>query len=171
MTDAEVVKALAALAQESRLKVFRLLIVAGPGGVTPGARALPRLQRGQHSHGTGAPVRARPAREKPAGHDGLRSKSWDEFALPDAPRMDFVITVCDKAKAEVCPVWPGQPMSAHWGVEDPAQAGGSEEHRRKAFSDALMLMSRRIAIFANLPLEKLNKLALQSELDRIGRER
>ncbi len=103
--------------------------------------------------------------------DGLRSKSWNEFERPGAPRMDFVITVCDRAKAEVCPVWPGQPMSAHWGVEDPAQAVGDEAHRRKAFSDALMLLNRRIAIFANLPMEKLDKLALQSELDRIGRER
>lgn len=101
---------------------------------------------------------------------GLRSKSWDEFASPEAPRMDFVITVCDKAKAEVCPVWPGQPMSAHWGVEDPAEAQGDDEQRRKAFSDALILMNRRIAIFANLPFDKLNKLSLQSELDRIGRE-
>ncbi|TFZ01090.1 arsenate reductase ArsC [Ramlibacter rhizophilus] len=101
---------------------------------------------------------------------GLRSKSWNEFAQPDAPHMDFVITVCDRAKAEVCPIWPGQPMSAHWGVEDPTQAEGPEDRRRKAFSDALMLLSRRIAIFANLPLDKLNKLALQRELDRIGRE-
>jgi arsenate reductase len=103
--------------------------------------------------------------------EGLRSKSWSEFAQPDAPRMDFVITVCDRAKAEVCPIWPGQPMSAHWGVEDPAQVTGDDEHRRKAFSDALLLLSRRIAIFANLPLEKLHKLALQRELDRIGQER
>ena len=103
--------------------------------------------------------------------EGLRSKSWDEFERPDAPRMDFVITVCDRAKAEVCPLWPGQPMSAHWGVEDPVQAGGDEAQRRKAFSDAMMLLNRRITIFANLPLEKLDKLALQTELDRIGRER
>lgn len=103
--------------------------------------------------------------------EGLRSKSWDEFAAPGAPRMDFVITVCDKAKAEVCPIWPGQPMSAHWGVEDPVQVSGDEERRRKAFSDALLLLSRRIAIFANLPLEKLDRLALQSELDRIGQAR
>jgi arsenate reductase len=103
--------------------------------------------------------------------EGLRSKSWNEFAQPDAPHMDFVITVCDRAKTEVCPIWPGQPMSAHWGVEDPTQVEGTEERRRKAFSDALMLLSRRIAIFANLPINKLSKLALQSELDRIGREK
>jgi arsenate reductase len=103
--------------------------------------------------------------------EGLRSKSWNEFERPDAPRMDFVITVCDRARAEVCPIWPGQPMSAHWGVEDPAQVVGDEAHRRKAFSDALIVLNRRIAMFANLPMEKLDKLALQAELDRIGRER
>lgn len=101
---------------------------------------------------------------------GLRSKSWNEFAQPGAPKMDFVITVCDKARAEVCPVWPGQPLSAHWGVEDPIEATGDEQHRRRAFSDALVLLSRRIAIFANLPLEKLGRLSLQGELDRIGKQ-
>jgi arsenate reductase len=102
--------------------------------------------------------------------NGLRSKSWDEYARPGAPRMDFVITVCDRARAETCPVWPGQPITAHWGVEDPVAALGDGEHRRKTFSDAMMILSRRIAIFANLPIAKLSKLALQQELDRIGRE-
>ncbi len=101
----------------------------------------------------------------------LRSKNWSEFAGPDAPRMDFVLTVCDKAAGEVCPVWPGQPMSAHWGVEDPVAAEGSEELRRKAFSDAFMLLSRRIAIFLSLPLDKLDRLSLQNELTRIGHEK
>ncbi len=101
----------------------------------------------------------------------LRSKNWSEFAGPDAPRMDFVLTVCDKAAGEVCPVWPGQPMSAHWGVEDPVAAEGSEEQRRRAFSDAFMLLSRRIAIFLSLPLDKLDRLSLQNELTRIGHEK
>ncbi|MGC4396545.1 arsenate reductase ArsC [Hydrogenophaga crocea] len=98
----------------------------------------------------------------------LRSKSWDEFAQPDAPEMDFVLTVCDKAAGEVCPVWPGQPISAHWGVEDPAAATGPEDKRRQAFNDALLVLSRRIAIFLALPLDKLDRLALQRELGRIG---
>jgi arsenate reductase (thioredoxin) len=100
--------------------------------------------------------------------ENLRSKNWDEFAAADAPKMDFVLTVCDKAKAELCPVWPGQPISAHWGVADPVLVEGDEETRRKAFADAFIVLSRRIALFANLPLDKLNRLSLQTELDRIG---
>lgn len=100
--------------------------------------------------------------------EGLRSKSWDEFALPGAPAMDFVLTVCDKAAGEVCPLWPGQPISAHWGVEDPAAATGPEDKRRQTFNDALLVLSRRIAIFLALPLDKLDRLALQKELGRIG---
>ena len=101
--------------------------------------------------------------------ENLRSKNWDEFAAADAPKMDFVLTVCDKAKAELCPVWPGQPMSAHWGVPDRVLVEGDEETRRKAFADAFIVLSRRIALFANLPIDKLSRLSLQSELDRIGR--
>jgi len=100
----------------------------------------------------------------------LRSKNWSEFSAPDAPSMDFVLTVCDKAAGEVCPVWPGQPMSAHWGVEDPVAVEGDEAHRRKAFSDAFMILNRRIAIFLSLPLDKLDRLSLQNELRRIGKE-
>jgi len=100
--------------------------------------------------------------------ESLRSKNWDEFATADAPKMDFVLTVCDKAKAEVCPVWPGQPMSAHWGVPDPVAVEGDEATRRKAFAEAFMILNRRIALFANLPIDKLNRLSLQDELNRIG---
>jgi arsenate reductase len=100
--------------------------------------------------------------------DDLRSKSWDEFAGTDAPQMDFVLTVCDKAAGEVCPVWPGQPMSAHWGVEDPAAVQGTTEQIEKAFSGAFMVLQRRIALFLNLPLEKLEKLSLLKELQKIG---
>lgn len=99
---------------------------------------------------------------------GVRSKNWDEFAQSDAPPMDFVLTVCDKAAGEVCPVWPGQPMTAHWGVEDPAAVEGTLEERKKAFSNAFMMLNRRIAIFQNLPFDKLDKLSLQSELRNIG---
>jgi arsenate reductase len=103
--------------------------------------------------------------------DGLRSKNWSEFEQWDAPHMNFVLTVCDKAAGEVCPVWPGQPMSAHWGVSDPAEITGTEEEVKKAFSDAFMVLSRRIALMVNLPLEKLDRLALQKELVDIGRQK
>ena len=100
----------------------------------------------------------------------LRSKNWSEFAGTDAPKMDFVLTVCDKAAGEVCPVWPGQPISAHWGVEDPVAVQGDEAHKRKAFSDAFLTLQRRVALLVNLPIEKLDKLSLQNELNRIGTE-
>ncbi len=98
----------------------------------------------------------------------LRSKSWDEFAGLDAPHMDFVLTVCDKAAGEVCPVWPGQPISAHWGVSDPAAVRGTEEQIDRAFQEAFSVLSRRISLFVTLPLDKLDRLALTSELSRIG---
>jgi arsenate reductase len=98
----------------------------------------------------------------------LRSKSWNEFAQADAPHMDFVLTVCDKAAGEVCPVWPGQPMSAHWGVADPAAAIGSPKQVDRAFTDAFVVLQRRIALFLNLPIEKLEKLSLLKELQAIG---
>lgn len=103
--------------------------------------------------------------------DGLRSKNWDEFARPDAPRLDFIFTVCDKAAGEVCPHWPGQPMSAHWGVEDPAAVEGSEEEKRKAFSNVFMVLGRRISLFMSLPIEKLDALTLKREMEQIGRVR
>jgi arsenate reductase (thioredoxin) len=100
---------------------------------------------------------------------GLRSKSWDEFAQPGAPRLDFVFTVCDSAAAETCPVWPGQPMSAHWGVPDPAVATGIEAERRLAFADAYGRLHNRISIFVSLPMASLDRLSLQRRLDAIGR--
>ncbi len=102
---------------------------------------------------------------------GLRSKNWDEFSAPDAPALDFVFTVCDKAAGEVCPVWPGQPMTAHWGIEDPAVVDGSDEEKRRAFSTAFAQLYRRIAIFLSLPFAKLDAMALKKELDNIGRLR
>lgn len=99
----------------------------------------------------------------------LRSKSWDEFASPGAPQMDFVFTVCDNAASEVCPIWPGQPMSAHWGISDPAAEEGGETLQRLAFSDAYRQLYNRISIFINLPMRSLDKIALQKRLDEIGR--
>ena len=101
--------------------------------------------------------------------ENLRSKSWDEFAAPSAPKMDFVFTVCDNAAGEICPYWPGQPMSAHWGFEDPAAAVGSEEHKRYVFHSIFHQIRARIGIFVNLPLAMLEKNALQKELDAIGK--
>lgn len=100
----------------------------------------------------------------------LRSKSWDEFAAPDAPKMDFVFTVYDQAVREACPYWPGQPMTAHWGVSDPAAVQGSDEQQRRAFRDALMVLSRRIELFISLPLDKLDKLSLEKHLKDIGKQ-
>ena len=97
-----------------------------------------------------------------------RSKSWLEFAQPDAPKLDFVFTVCDNAANETCPVWPGQPMTAHWGVPDPAAATGTEAEIRFAFADALRMLANRINIFVSLPLDKLDHLSLQKRLDDIG---
>jgi arsenate reductase (thioredoxin) len=101
---------------------------------------------------------------------GLRSKSWSEFAEPGAPKLDFVFTVCDKAAAETCPVWPGQPMTAHWGIPDPAAATGTEAEVRLAFADAYRLLSNRIRIFVSLPLRSLDQLSLQRQLDAIGKD-
>jgi protein-tyrosine-phosphatase len=101
---------------------------------------------------------------------GYRSKSWDEFAAPGAPQMDFVFTVCDQAAAEPCPYWPGQPMTAHWGLPDPAAVEGSDEAKRKAFRDTLMALRRRIEVFTSLPLDKLDKLAIQERIRDIGKQ-
>ena len=100
--------------------------------------------------------------------DGLRSKPWDEFAAPGAPALDFVFTVCDNAAGEVCPVWPGQPVSAHWGVEDPAAVQGPDEVKRRAFTTAYNHLRNRINMFASLPLEKLDGMAIRKKLDEIG---
>jgi arsenate reductase len=101
---------------------------------------------------------------------GLRSKSWDEFAKPGAPQMDFVFTVCDNAAREVCPVWPGQPMTAHWGVPDPASVQGTPDEIARAFREAFTVLDRRISLFLCLPLASLEKLALQKQIDSIGRQ-
>jgi arsenate reductase len=101
--------------------------------------------------------------------DGYRSKSWDEFAAPGAPVMDFVFTVCDDAAGEVCPIWPGQPVTAHWGLPDPAAVEGSEAEKAQAFRETLRMLSNRIRVFAALPFKKLDRLALKKHVDDIGR--
>ena len=101
---------------------------------------------------------------------GMRSKSWDEFEQPGAPRLDFVFTVCDNAAREVCPVWPGQPISAHWGIPDPAAVGGSREEVERAFREAFFTLERRIGLFLSLPLASLASLAVKKEVDKIGRQ-
>jgi len=100
----------------------------------------------------------------------LRSKSWDEFARADAPKLDFIITVCDNAAHEVCPVWPGKPTTAHWGVPDPAAAEGSDEEKRTAFRSAMATLRRRIELFVALPLDKLDRLSIQQDLEQIARQ-
>ena len=102
--------------------------------------------------------------------EGLRSKSWDEFERPGAPKMDFIFTVCDNAASEVCPVWPGQPMSAHWGIADPAATEGSDAERHPAFAEAYRQLTNRISIFTSLPLLTLDKISLQKRLNEIGRK-
>jgi arsenate reductase (thioredoxin) len=124
------------------------------------------------SHPSGK-VRPEALKQLEAAHlpiSGLRSKSWDEFAAPGAPALDFVFTVCDTAANEVCPVWPGSPMTAHWGVRDPAAVRGDSAQIEKAFREAFFLLDRRIALFLSLPLPTLDRLALKSEIDSIGRQ-
>jgi arsenate reductase len=277
MNEPDVVKALGALAQETRLKLFRLLVVAGQEGMTPSQLAerleasptalsfhlkelshaglvnserdgrhliyraefqamdallgflthaccqgkpcltvgKPNLQLIEGSKMTSRPYnvlflcsgnsarsimaeallnqigagrfRAYSAGSHPAGQvnphalamlernhfrtEGLRCKDWAEFDQPDAPVMDFVLTVCDKTAGEVCPVWPGQPMSAHWGVEDPVQASASDDEIQRAFTSAFMTLKTRVALLVNLPIDKLDQLSLQKELQAIAGQR
>lgn len=101
--------------------------------------------------------------------EGLRSKTWNEFAVPDAPSMDYVITVCDQAAGEQCPFWPGQPMSAHWGIPDPAAVEGTDEQKQRAFRDAATIMRKRIELFTALPAATLDRMSLKTQLDEIGK--
>lgn len=126
---------------------------------------------GSHPTGRVHPFALETLRERDFETAGLRSKSWDEFAGPDAPALDFVFTVCDNAAGESCPVWPGQPMTAHWGIEDPAAFEGSEDARRWRFRRAFLELQRRIELFTNLRVDALDRLSLQARLDEIGRTR
>ena len=125
---------------------------------------------GSHPTGRVRPEALRQIERAQLPTEGLRSKDWDEFAKPGAPQMNFVFTVCDNAAKEVCPVWPGQPMTAHWGVPDPAGVEGSREEIERSFRDAFMTLDRRISLLLSLPLASLDKLAIKREIDRIGQK-
>jgi protein-tyrosine-phosphatase len=126
---------------------------------------------GSHPRGAVHPYALDLLRRQNYAVDALRSKRWDEFAAPGAPPLDFVFTVCDNAAGEVCPIWPGQPMTAHWGLPDPAAAEGTEAEKRLAFADTLRALQARIGIFVSLPLDKLDNLTLQKRLREIGSDR
>jgi len=125
---------------------------------------------GSHPSGTVRPEALRQLEAARIPAWGARSKPWDEFAKPDSPKLDFVFTVCDNAAKEVCPVWPGQPMTAHWGIPDPAAVEGSAADIERAYRDAFLMLDRRISLFLALPIEKLSNLALQKEVDYIGKD-
>lgn len=125
---------------------------------------------GSHPTGKVNPAALQQLREVRLPTDGLRSKSWEEFSRPGSPPLDFVFTVCDNAAKEVCPIWPGQPMTAHWGVPDPAAVAGTPEQIARAFREAYIMLERRISLFLCLPLASLDRMALKKEIDRIGRE-
>ena len=125
---------------------------------------------GSHPSGEVRPEALRQLTDARISTSGLRSKCWDEFSQPGAPELHFVFTVCDNAAKEVCPVWPGQPMTAHWGVPDPAAVEGTPEQIRRAFRDAFFMLERRISLFLSLPLASLDRLAIKREIERIGRE-
>ena len=125
---------------------------------------------GSHPSGQVRPEALRQIESAHLSTSGLRSKSWDEFARPGVPEMNFVFTVCDNAAKEVCPVWPGQPMTAHWGIPDPAAVTGSRDEIERAFRDAFMALDRRIGLFLCLPLASLDRLAIKREIDEIGRQ-
>ena len=125
---------------------------------------------GSHAAGHVHPQALRQLEVAHVSTDGVRSKNWDEFARPGAPELDFVFTVCDNAAKEVCPIWPGQPMTAHWGVPDPAAVAGAREQIEKAFREAFMILDRRISLLLCLPLSSLDKLAIKKEIDKIGQQ-
>jgi arsenate reductase (thioredoxin) len=135
-----------------------------------GAPNFTAYSAGSHPKGAVHPAALRQIESAQLPSTGLRSKSWEEFARPGAPRLDFVFTVCDNAAKEACPIWPGQPMTAHWGVPDPAAVEGSPGQIEKAFRDAFMTLDRRISLFLCLPFSSLNELAIKKEVDRIGRQ-
>jgi len=134
-----------------------------------GSGAFTAYSAGSHPSGQPRPEALRQLESAGIATGGLRSKSWDEFAAPGAPQMDFVFTVCDNAANEVCPYWPGQPLTAHWGISDPAAAKGTPEEIARAFRDAFVILDRRIGLFLSLPLATVEQLAIQKEIERIGK--
>lgn len=135
-----------------------------------GAPSFQAYSAGSHPSGMVRPEALKQLQTAHLPTEGLRSKNWDEFAQPGAPALDFVFTVCDNATNEVCPVWPGQPMTAHWGVPDPAAVKGTPEQVEKAFREAFFLLDRRISLFLSLPLATLDRLALKKKIDEIGQQ-
>jgi arsenate reductase len=125
---------------------------------------------GSHPSGAVRPEAIHQLAEARISSEGARSKSWDEFAQPGAPKLDFVFTVCDNAAQEVCPVWPGHPMTAHWGIPDPAAVQGTPEQVRRAYRDAFFMLDKRIGLFLALPVATLDRLAIKKEIDSIGRQ-
>jgi protein-tyrosine-phosphatase len=136
---------------------------------TMGRERFRAYSAGSHPKGEVNPYALDLLRKNRLPTEGLRSKSWDEFAGAGAPALDFVFTVCDQAAGEVCPIWPGQPMTAHWGIEDPAAVEGADDVRRRAFFRAYNQLQHRLSIFVSLPMDKLDRLTLQKRLDEIGR--
>ncbi len=134
-----------------------------------GKGAFTAYSAGSHPTGALRPEALKQIESAGMSTEGLRCKSWDEFSAPGAPHLDFVFTVCDNAAKEQCPHWPGQPMTAHWGIPDPAAAKGSPEEIARAFRDAFVILDRRIGLFLSLPLATLDQLAIKQEIDNIGR--
>jgi arsenate reductase len=137
---------------------------------TMGAGRFQAYSAGSHPTGRVNPFALELVRELGYPLENLRSKSWDEFAAPGAPRMDFVVTVCDNAAGEVCPLWPGQPVTAHWGFPDPAAAGGTDEEKRAVFALTLRQMRNRVQLFLSLPLETLDRMAIETKIRAIGQQ-
>lgn len=135
-----------------------------------GRPALTAYSAGSHTAGAVRPEALREIERAHLPTQGLRSKSWDEFAKPGAPEMNFVFTVCDNAAKEVCPLWPGQPLTAHWGIADPAAVEGTPDEIERAYRDAFMALDRRIGLFLSLPLASLDGLSIQKHIDQIGRQ-
>jgi arsenate reductase len=134
-----------------------------------GKGAFTAYSAGSHPSGTPRPEALAQIAASGMSTEGFRSKSWDEFAAPGAPEMNFVFTVCDNAANEACPYWPGQPMTAHWGIADPAAVKGTPEEIQRAFRDAFVVLDRRIGLFLSLPIESLGELAIKGEIEKIGR--
>jgi arsenate reductase len=133
-----------------------------------GAGRFTVFSAGSHPKGTVNPFALKVLRSFGYPAEGFRSKSWDEFARPDAPRMDFVFTVCDSAAGEVCPIWPGHPMTAHWGIEDPAPVEGTDIDKERAFNTAFRYLKNRISVFTSLPIRRLDQMTLGAKLREIG---
>ncbi len=133
-----------------------------------GSPAISAYSAGSHPAGVVRPEAIQQLLSAGLPTKGLRSKSWEEFSKPGAPHLDFVFTVCDNAAKEVCPIWPGQPMTAHWGVPDPASAMGTREQIERAFREAFSILERRISLFLSLPISSLDQMALQRKIDDIG---